>query len=121
MLEKWNHDRAPHKHDNYYADDQANSCMDDKDQCDGKSADSSRKSMHSREVVLEKIKMAECTWNMSKSWTKPKKPDRKNAKVGIPMPDAYMYGLTRWCWWWTRLGRRKSGNQGRIQKFELGV
>ena len=37
-------------HDTYYADDQANSFVDDKDQCDGKDADSSRKSMHSRKL-----------------------------------------------------------------------
>ena len=35
-------------HDTYYADDQANSFTDDKDQSDGKGADSSGKSMHSR-------------------------------------------------------------------------
>ena len=28
------------------------------------------------------------------SWTRPKKPDRTSAKVRIPMPDAYVYGLT---------------------------
>ena len=43
-------------HDTYYADDQANSFMDDKDQCDGKGADSSRKSMHSRERKEVEIK-----------------------------------------------------------------
>ena len=41
-------DRASHMHNTYHADDQANSLTDDKDQCDGKGADSSRKSMHSR-------------------------------------------------------------------------
>ena len=28
-----------------------------------------------------------------RSWTSPKKPDRTSAKVSIPMPDAYVYGL----------------------------
>ena len=28
------------------------------------------------------------------SWTRPKKPDRTSAKVRIPMPDAYIYGVT---------------------------
>jgi hypothetical protein len=27
------------------------------------------------------------------SWTRPKKPDRTSAKMRIPMPDAYVYGL----------------------------
>lgn len=38
--------RTSHMHDTYYADNQANRFSDDKDQCDGKSADSRRKSMH---------------------------------------------------------------------------
>ena len=29
-----------------------------------------------------------------RSCTRPKKPDRTSAKVRIPMPDAYVYGLT---------------------------
>jgi hypothetical protein len=28
------------------------------------------------------------------SWTRPKKPDRTSARVRIPMPDTYVYGLT---------------------------
>ena len=28
------------------------------------------------------------------SWTRPKKPDKTSAKVRIPMPYAYVYGLT---------------------------
>ena len=43
-------------HDTYYANDQANSFMDDKDQCDGKGADSSRKSMHSRQRKKAEVK-----------------------------------------------------------------
>ena len=40
--------------------------------------------------------MVECTWNMSNLGqdTPAKKPHRRSAKVRIPMPDAYMYGLT---------------------------
>jgi hypothetical protein len=30
----------------------------------------------------------------ARSWTRPKKPDRTSAKARIPMPDAYVYGLT---------------------------
>ena len=41
-------DGTSHMHDAYYADDQADSFTDDKDQCDGKSADSSCESVHSR-------------------------------------------------------------------------
>ena len=29
-----------------------------------------------------------------RSWTRPRKPDRTSAKVRIPIPDAYVYGLT---------------------------
>ena len=40
--------------------------------------------------------MAECTssWNMFNPKRGLKKPDRTSAKVRIPMPDAYVYGLT---------------------------
>ena len=37
--------------------------------------------------------MAECTWKV-RSCTRPQKPDRTNAKVRIPIQDAYVYGLT---------------------------
>ena len=45
-------------HDTYYADDedQANSFMNDKEQCDGKGADSSRKSMRSRQRKEVEVK-----------------------------------------------------------------
>ena len=42
--------------DTYYTDDQANSSTGDKDHCDRKGADSSRKSMHFRKRKEEEVK-----------------------------------------------------------------